>query len=67
MNPPDLPPPFPPTPPAPAVPRKGLGTGAIVLIVVGAVVLSMAVLAALAVPAFQSIQKLVAHVIKVEG
>ncbi|MBE2284519.1 MAG: hypothetical protein IAE77_13770 [Prosthecobacter sp.] len=57
MNPPDLPPPLPPTP-VPAVPRKGFGTGAIVLIVVGAVVLPIAVLGALAVPAFQSIQKL---------
>lgn len=64
MNPPELPPPFP--APVPVVPRKGLGTGAIVLIVVGVVVLSMAVLAALAVPAFQRIQKM-AQEKRVEG
>ncbi|HRH94793.1 MAG TPA: hypothetical protein PLB55_02605 [Prosthecobacter sp.] len=39
-------------------PRKGMGAGMIVLIVVGAVVLLLAVLAALAIPGYQRIQKM---------
>jgi hypothetical protein len=58
MNPPALPPPFPAPPPIPATPRKGLSTGAIVLIIVGGVLLLVGILVALAVPAYQRIQKL---------
>ncbi|WP_395744022.1 tetratricopeptide repeat protein [Prosthecobacter sp.] len=63
MNPPNLPPPFPQSPPPmvplpPVPPRKGMGAGWIVLIIVGAVVAVCAVLAALALPAYQRIQRM---------
>jgi hypothetical protein len=58
MNPPELPPPFPQMTRAPMVPRKGIGTGWIVLIIVGGVVVLGAVLAALAIPTYQRIQRM---------
>jgi tetratricopeptide (TPR) repeat protein len=58
MNPPDLPPPLPNQPPVVAPPRKGMSTGVLVLIIVVAVAVLFAGLAALAIPAFQRIQKL---------
>ena len=58
MHPPELPPSTPPLPPIPVAPRKGMGTGWLVLIIVGAVVLLCGVLAVLAIPALRRVQEM---------